>query len=68
MDEPSFFRLILILIYGMFGAVRIYYRTRKLAPTKDAAEQKEGIDKIGGWVGILLTVGILGMFLSMFII
>jgi protein-S-isoprenylcysteine O-methyltransferase Ste14 len=48
----------------MFASIRIYYRTRSLAPKKEGIEQKKGIDKIGGWVGIIMSIGIIGMFIS----
>ena len=67
MDEPAIFRLLLVIIYGMFATVRIYYRTRERAPTKEASEQKEGIEKIGGFVGVIMSVGIIGMFITTFI-
>ncbi|MHA1976009.1 MAG: isoprenylcysteine carboxylmethyltransferase family protein [Candidatus Hodarchaeales archaeon] len=64
MDESTLFRNLLILLYGIFASVRIYYRTRSFAPKKESTEQKGGIEKIGGWVGVILSVGIIGMFLS----
>jgi len=64
MDEALTFRFMLILLYGMFASIRIYYRTRSSAPKKEGKEQKEGLEKIGGWVGIILSVGIVGMFIS----
>ena len=64
MDEATIFRFMLILLYGMFASIRIYYRTRSSAPKKEGKEQKEGLEKIGGWVGIILSVGIVGMFIS----
>ncbi len=67
MDESTLFRLLLIILYGIFATVRIYYRTRSRAPKKDTVEQKEGIDKIGGLVGIIMSVGIIGMFIAIII-
>ncbi len=64
MDEASFFRVLLILLYGTFATIRIYYRTRKLAPKKGVAEQKKGKEQIGGWVGIILSISIIGMMIS----
>jgi protein-S-isoprenylcysteine O-methyltransferase Ste14 len=66
-DESTLFRLLLIMLYGIFAAVRIYYRTRSRAPKKDIVEQKEGIEKIGGTVGIIMSVGIIGMFIAIII-
>ncbi len=65
MADSTIFRILLILLYGVFGSIRIYYRTRSLAPKNQSTEQKEGIEKIGGWVGIILSIGIIGMFLSL---
>ena len=67
MDESALFRLLLLILYGMFASVRIYYRTRGRAPKKDKDDQKEGIEKIGGLVGIILSVGIIGMFIAIII-
>ena len=67
MDESTLFRILLILLYGIFASIRIYYRTRSSAPKKASTDQKEGIEKIGGWVGIIMSVGIIGMFLSIII-
>jgi len=67
MDESTLFRILLILLYGIFASIRIYYRTRSSAPKKESTEQKEGIEKIGGWVGIILSIGIIGMFISIII-
>ncbi len=64
MDDDLLFRVLLILLYGMFASVRIYYRTRSFPPKKEGPNQKKGIEKIGGWVGIILSVGIIGMFIS----
>ena len=64
MDEATIFRFMLILLYGMFASIRIYYRTRTSVPKKEGKEQKKGLEKIGGWVGIILSVGIIGMFIS----
>ena len=67
LDESTLFRWLLIILYGIFATVRIYYRTRSRAPKKDTVEQKEGIDKIGGLVGIIMSVGIIGMFIAIII-
>ncbi|MHA1945482.1 MAG: isoprenylcysteine carboxylmethyltransferase family protein [Candidatus Hodarchaeales archaeon] len=67
MDESTLFRLLLMILYGIFATVRIYYRTRSRAPKKDNVEQKEGIDKIGGLMGIIMSVGIIGMFIAIII-
>ncbi len=67
MDESTLFRLLLILLFGIFATVRIYYRTRTRAPIKDTVEQKEGIDKIGGFEGIIMSLGIIGMFIAIII-
>ena len=67
MDESTLFRILLILLYGIFASIRIYYRTRSSAPKKESTEQKEGIEKIGGWVGIIMSIGIIGMFISIII-
>ena len=56
--------MLLLLLYGIFGSIRIYYRTRSSAPKKADTEQKEGIEKIGGWVGVFMSIGIVGMFAS----
>jgi len=64
MDEALLFRFMLILLYGMFASIRIYYRTRSSAPKEKGTEQKKGKEKIGGWAGVIMSVGIIGMFIS----
>ena len=64
MSEDLLFRILLILLFGIFASIRIYYRTRSSAPTQKGVKQKEGIKKIGGWAGIVLSLGIIGMLIS----
>ncbi|MFX0068000.1 MAG: isoprenylcysteine carboxylmethyltransferase family protein [Promethearchaeota archaeon] len=64
MSEDLLFRILLILLFGIFAGIRIYYRTRSSAPAQKGAKQREGINKIGGWAGIALSVGIIGMLIS----
>ena len=64
MSEDLLFRILLISIFGIFASIRIYFRTRSSAPTQKGVKQREGIKKIGGWVGIFLSLGIIGMLIS----
>ncbi|MFX0097717.1 MAG: isoprenylcysteine carboxylmethyltransferase family protein [Candidatus Hodarchaeota archaeon] len=64
MSEDLLFRILLILLFGIFASIRIFYRTRSSAPAQKGAKQREGIKKIGGWAGIVLSFGIIGMLIS----
>ncbi|MFX1474224.1 MAG: hypothetical protein ACFFCO_01935, partial [Promethearchaeota archaeon] len=64
MTEDLYFRLLIILLWGIFATVRIYYRSRSLAPRLEEEKQPEGKDRFGGWISIILMIGILGMIVS----
>ncbi|WP_455464016.1 methyltransferase family protein [Candidatus Hodarchaeum mangrovi] len=59
MDEELFFRFILILIYGIFAVVRVYYRSQELGKTfeQEYFRKTKAI--------IILIVAILGYFFSL---
>ncbi len=66
MTEELLFQILFFLIYGLFGAIRIYYRSkvaRKESQSKTETTRKQGI----GWAGVILSIGILGMFASLII-
>ncbi|MFX1254319.1 MAG: isoprenylcysteine carboxylmethyltransferase family protein [Promethearchaeota archaeon] len=64
MNEDLLFRLLLIVVYGLFASIRIYYRTRSTAPKQSEAKEREGINKIGGVAGITMSIGVIGMLIS----
>lgn len=66
MTEELLFQILFLLIFGIFGAIRIYYRSkvaRKESQSKPKTTRKQSI----GWVGVILSIGIVGMFASIII-
>ncbi len=61
LTEDLFFNILLILLWAGLACVRIYYRTRPLASQNAEEEQPEGKERVGGWIGVILSIGILGM-------
>jgi protein-S-isoprenylcysteine O-methyltransferase Ste14 len=66
MTEELLFQTLFLLIFGIFAAIRIYYRSkvaRKESQSKTEATRKQGL----GWAGVILFISILGMFASIII-
>ena len=64
MSEDLLFRMLLILLWIVFAGTRIYYRSKRIAPQYKGEEQPKGKERLGGWAGIMLSIGILGMLAS----
>ena len=66
MLEELIFRIMMVVMWIVFAIPRIYYRRKAARPTgteEDAErEHREGF----GWVQILISISILGMFISIF--
>ena len=63
MTEELLFQILFFMVFGIFGAIRIYYRSkvaRKESQSKPETTQKQSI----GWAGVMLSIGIVGMFAS----
>ena len=65
MQEDLLFRILMLVLFGVFTSIRIYYRSKSPAPKQSETNQKEGIDKIGGRVAIILVIGIIGMMIAL---
>lgn len=66
MTEELLFQILFFVIYGIFGVTRIYYRSkvaRKESQNKTETTRKQSL----GWAGVLLSIGILGMFASLIV-
>lgn len=64
MTEEYWFQWLILLIWVTFGAVRIYYRSRGRAQRLEEEQQPQGKERFGGWVSIVLMIGILGMLIT----
>jgi protein-S-isoprenylcysteine O-methyltransferase Ste14 len=66
MSEELLFQILFLIFFGVFAAFRIYYRAK--AARIQSVEKHETTQKRGiGWAGVVLSIGILGMFASIII-
>jgi protein-S-isoprenylcysteine O-methyltransferase Ste14 len=65
MLQELLFRVLFLLVYIIFGGTRIYYRTRRRGPKNAETEKRRSTAQVGGCAGIVLSIGILGMLISM---
>lgn len=65
MFEEILFRILFLLIFAIFGGFRIYYRRKSRQYKKPEDEQQKGKRQRFGWAEIILSIGILGMLISM---
>lgn len=66
MTEELLFQILFLLIFGIFGTIRIYYRSkvaRKESQSKTETTRKQGL----GWAGVILFISIIGMFASLIV-
>jgi protein-S-isoprenylcysteine O-methyltransferase Ste14 len=64
MTEELLFQILFFFIFGIFGTIRIYYRSkvaRKESQNKTETTRKQSI----GWAGVILSIAIIGMFASL---
>jgi protein-S-isoprenylcysteine O-methyltransferase Ste14 len=67
MLDELLFRILIAVIWIPFGCVRIYYRRKSARPTHlEDTPQTQSREKFG-WVQILISIGILGMIISLLV-
>ncbi len=64
MHSELLFRLLLIVIWVIFGGVRIYYRRKNPISKSNGDKSDSAKQRATGIAGILLSIGILGMLIS----
>ncbi len=67
MIEELQFRILFLLLYTFFGGFRIYYRRKKVEPPESQIEEVGAKKLAWGWEEIILSIGILGMLVSVII-
>jgi protein-S-isoprenylcysteine O-methyltransferase Ste14 len=58
------FQLLIILLWLTFGSVRVYYRRKGRAERLEEEQQPQGRERFGGWISLVLMIGILGMLVT----
>lgn len=64
MNDESMFLQIFVVIYIVFAAIRVYYRTKPSVRERPEQGRREGLDVVGGRAGVAIIFSILGYFAS----
>jgi protein-S-isoprenylcysteine O-methyltransferase Ste14 len=67
MVEELFFRILIVLMWVVFAVPRIFYRRKAARSPEDEEEPQKEHREGFGWVQILISIGIIGMFISLLV-
>ncbi|UCD45281.1 MAG: isoprenylcysteine carboxylmethyltransferase family protein [Candidatus Bathyarchaeota archaeon] len=64
MSEDRTFLILFALLYAVFTAIRVYYRSRPTVRERPEQEQTEEEERVGGAAGVAVAVSVLGYWAS----